>query len=73
MCIVVLSIILFLILVNSFVLEKYYQWTITYNDISEKAEWTRTVYKWKAWYKTQFYVPIEFKKEDFRFLCSGSP
>lgn len=45
--------------------EKYYQWTVTYNDISEKAEWIRTVYKWKAWYKTMFYVPIEFKKEVF--------
>ena len=41
MCIVVLSIILFLILVNSFVLEKYYQYTKSnqlkslYNNIND--------------------------------------
>lgn len=45
--------------------EKYYQNTVTYNDITEKAEWSRAVYKGKAGYKTKFWVPMEFKKENF--------
>lgn len=52
-------------LLNNKTGEKYYQGTVVYNDITEKAEWVRTVYKWKSGYKTTFWVPIEFKKENF--------
>lgn len=45
--------------------EVIYDDTITYNDISEKAVWKKTIFKWKSGYKTFFWIPIEFKKENF--------
>lgn len=39
--------------------------TIIYRDMSERASWRRTNYKWKSWYRTEFFIPIEFDKKNF--------
>lgn len=42
-----------------------YKNKINYKEISEKSNWTKWIVEWKIWYKTNFWIPIEFQKDEF--------
>ena len=52
-------------LVNKTTKEVLYKSKINYKDISSKSQWKKWVVNWKIWYKTSFWIPIEFWKENY--------